>query len=129
MSQATIRCGSAHCKGGHRWLEEGTVYARLSPVNCGAINRVLTPEELVESDANLRRNIHLLTYPMTIERIEERIAAINASAGDPEVAHGLEDALYAEFIQHIANGGTKDLREKAKLVLTTVELDFARWCA
>ena len=29
-----LRCGSAHCSGGHQWIFEGTDYARLNSVNC-----------------------------------------------------------------------------------------------
>ena len=45
-----------------------------------------------------------------------------------EVAHGAEDQLYADFISYVASGG-EGLAEKAKLILTTQDIKFARWCA
>lgn len=66
---------------------------------------------------------------MTIDEIRQRIAAIRAIATDDERAHGKEDRLYADFIQSVADGDADDLPAKAKLVLTTADIDFARWCA
>jgi hypothetical protein len=66
---------------------------------------------------------------MSIQDIQERIDNIKASVGDDEAAHGMEAALRRDFIAYLANGGTKDIRSKAALVLTTAELNFARWCA
>jgi hypothetical protein len=49
-------CGSAHCRGlAHRWIDEGTPYARLSAANCGA-QPARTLEELEKADARLREN-------------------------------------------------------------------------
>ena len=48
-------CGSAHCRGGHIWLDEGTPLARLSPENCGALQGGdRSPEQLEELDAQLK---------------------------------------------------------------------------
>lgn len=65
---------------------------------------------------------------MTKEEIEESIALINEIRGDDEMAHGKEDALHLDFIGYVAK--RKDsLGTKARLILTTEDIDFARWCA
>lgn len=65
---------------------------------------------------------------MTTDQIKERIKYIEAIKSDDEVAHGAEDDLYRDFIAYVASGG-EDLVEKAKLVLSTQDIKFARWCA
>jgi hypothetical protein len=65
---------------------------------------------------------------MTSEEIEEYIEHIKKNVNDDEVQHCLEDELRAGFIEYVASLGG-ELGEKAKLVLSTNELDFARWCA
>ena len=65
---------------------------------------------------------------MTTDQIKERIKYIEAIKTDDEVAHGAEDQLYADFISYVASGG-EGLAEKAKLILTTQDIKFARWCA
>ena len=65
---------------------------------------------------------------MKIKEIEAFIEQIKRSAGDDEIAHSMEDALREDFIEYIAT--RKDsLGDKARLILTTNEIDFARWCA
>ena len=66
---------------------------------------------------------------MTIEQITDYLRKIQKDKDDDEVAHSLEDELYFLFIESIANGDISNLQEKAKLVLRTKELTFARWCA
>lgn len=67
---------------------------------------------------------------MTFNEIEREIQQIREAAGDSEVAHGLEDKLRERFIRHVASLDKKsDLASKAKLILTTQEIDFDRWCA
>ena len=66
---------------------------------------------------------------MEMSDISDRIKKIHEERGDPERAHDLEDSLYRDFIQHVAEHGPEDLREKAKAILKTEELDFPRWCA
>lgn len=58
-------CGSAHCKIKHKWVDEGTPYARLYPMNCGA-GRWINTEELEAADQRLKENIKKL-----IEQSEE----------------------------------------------------------
>ena len=56
------------------------------------------------------------------------VEEIRDIADDDEVAHGKEDSLREMFIASIAK--RKDsLGEKAKLVLSTNKIEFARWCA
>jgi len=65
---------------------------------------------------------------MTIVEIQRKIDAIDLAAWDYENAHMLEDALRQEFIAFIAQ--RKDsLGDKARLVLTTKDIDFERYCA
>lgn len=66
---------------------------------------------------------------MTINDIEKAIAKIKAAADDDEMAHVYEDELYAAFIGYVAGGGSDNLSEKAKLVLSTEDISFSRWCA
>ncbi len=67
---------------------------------------------------------------MTLEQIQEKVDEIKIAAADDERAHSLEDDLMFAFITWLAKECYEDLiREKAKLVLSTSEIDFARWCA
>jgi hypothetical protein len=49
-------CGSAHCKIKHKWVDVGTPYERLYPMNCGAV-RWRNTEELEEADKKLKATI------------------------------------------------------------------------
>jgi phosphosulfolactate phosphohydrolase-like enzyme len=68
---------------------------------------------------------------MTTEEVQARIAEIVKSANDPEMAHTLEDTLYAEFIAAVASGAVrgKAAQHMAALILTTRDIEFPRWCA
>ena len=67
---------------------------------------------------------------MTKELIESALEEIRkAASGDYEAAHGWEDRLFLEFIEHVAESGPEDLAEMARLVLTSGEIEFARHCA
>lgn len=66
---------------------------------------------------------------MTLEEIKERINKINEYSYDDEMAHGIEDSLYQDFILFIANEDLGSISEKAKLILTTKDIKFSRWCA
>ena len=63
---------------------------------------------------------------MTCKQIQNAIDAIRLVA---EVAHSKEDILMEDFIRYIANGGKKDLRKKAQIILKSTEIDFPRYCA
>lgn len=65
---------------------------------------------------------------MTKAEIEEKIDKIKAASWDYELAHMLEDALREKFIASIAT--RKDaMGGKARLVLSTNNIDFSRHCA
>lgn len=66
---------------------------------------------------------------MTREEIEARIKEIKNRSHDDEIAHSLEDQLYENFIEWIAESAGNEAGELAELVLTTREISFARWCA
>ena len=66
---------------------------------------------------------------MTEIEIKARLAKIEEEArSDDEVAHSLEDDLYYDFVKDIAKGQSNQSK-RARLILTTEEMDFARWCA
>jgi hypothetical protein len=63
-----------------------------------------------------------------MEEIQKMIDDIKHEATDDERAHSDEDTLRKNFIAFV--GERKDkLGEMARLVLTTDNIDFARWCA
>lgn len=68
---------------------------------------------------------------MTEEEVLKALDIIRASVYDDEVAHGLEDALHRKVLSAIAKGTltTEEARKLAALAITTLELDFRRWCA
>ncbi len=65
------------------------------------------------------------------ESFRKDIQKIRECAGDYEVAHGLEDKLYKEFVEFVANDKwiDADTREMAKEVLKVKDIEFARYCA
>lgn len=75
-----IRCGSAHCRGRHHWLDEGTVFARLNSINCGAL------EGPDRSDAELERLNHASKkfiekiYRVKIETAAKRLKKLQEGA-------------------------------------------------
>jgi hypothetical protein len=70
---------------------------------------------------------------MNIEDIKKRIGEINESEGDDEQQHMLEDGLQQDFIKYISElpaiKFTSCTKEMAKLVLSTKDIEFERWCA
>jgi len=63
---------------------------------------------------------------MTVDDVRERVENIRQAAFDDEVAHGMEDELYAEVLKAIANGA--DSPEKlAAEALKTEKIEFSRW--
>lgn len=66
---------------------------------------------------------------MDLPEIEARIKKIKEKAGDDEIAHGLEDDLYGDFVKYVSEKGNKKLSEMAKAILETKNIGFARWCA
>jgi len=62
---------------------------------------------------------------MTVTEVKERVEAIRRAASDDEKAHGMEDQLHQDVLQHFAELG----HEVAAVALETVDMDFSRWCA
>ena len=65
---------------------------------------------------------------MTTEEIQKRVDDIRAMSGDDESAHSAEDKLRADFIAYVATLPIP-IGAKAKLVLSTKDIAFERWCA
>lgn len=66
---------------------------------------------------------------MNIDYIKHCVETIKSAQGDCEFAHGMEDELRKQFIQHVADGDFGELSVMAKEVLKTLDLDFPRYCA
>lgn len=68
---------------------------------------------------------------MTREEIRKRVAKIRRIAGDFESAHSEEDRLRHDVLRAIADDERVpvDVREAARLALSTAEIDFPRYCA
>jgi len=69
---------------------------------------------------------------MSLTEIKERVQAIQECAGDYEIAHSKEDALYQDFIEFVATSKDLDIaevQEKAAEVLKTKQIEFIRYCA
>jgi hypothetical protein len=58
-----------------------------------------------------------------------RVAAIRAERNDPESAHLLEDELWRDVLDLIANGKCPDARGWATAALVTKGIEFPRWSA
>ena len=65
---------------------------------------------------------------MTPEEARKRVQDIRDASGDDEVAHGMEDGLYVDFVRFIASQEGPHAAT-AREILKTLDLDFARWCA
>ena len=65
---------------------------------------------------------------MTVEEVNDAIAAIKKHDGDDEVQHIREDNLHREVLQAIAVGAQNG-QELAVAALKTMNLGFSRWCA
>ena len=68
-----------------------------------------------------------LTKEMALSAVED----IRRAANDDEGAHSMEDSLYLAFVECCAAGLYEpgEAAEVAKVVLSTHDIDFARWCA
>jgi len=58
-------CGSAHCRGGHVWIHEGTEYEQVNSINCGA-HGFYTQEEMdISNSLEYAKALHeyLLSSP------------------------------------------------------------------
>ena len=65
---------------------------------------------------------------MTPLEVLNAVEKIRQSIGDPEIAHGSEDALMVAVLEEIMNGHPEP-REMARIVLRTQEFDSSRWYA
>ncbi len=83
----------------------------------------LTPDlqSIVEAMAPAESN-------MTVDEVKERVRQIDASKGDDEGAHSMEDTLRADVLKAIADGAPNAAALAAE-ALKTMNIDFARWCA
>jgi hypothetical protein len=65
---------------------------------------------------------------MTKEDALKAVEEIRAESDDDEMAHIDEDNLHLEFIAFVAER-TDRLGALAKIILSTKDIKFARWCA
>ena len=66
---------------------------------------------------------------MSLEDVKKAIEKIEAVSADDEAAHSYEDDLHKDVLHAIADGTAEDPKAMAELALTTVDIEFARWCA
>ena len=68
---------------------------------------------------------------LTLEDVEERLKQIKEKGiHDDEEAHIAEDVLHQEVLQHISEKfPEQEWGKLAALALTSLDLEFARWCA
>lgn len=67
---------------------------------------------------------------MNIEYVRERLAELKRIGNkDFERAHSMEDDLYVEFVQHVAQRGSPELQELAKELLRSKDIEFLRSCS
>ncbi len=66
---------------------------------------------------------------MTRNDAERRVEEIRALAGDADAAHTAEDALRRDFIKWVSEGEATNAQEIARMILSTDDIDFPRWCA
>lgn len=69
---------------------------------------------------------------MTTDEARQRVAEIENIAGDDERAHSDEDKLRAAALAWFRDGihdAPSWVRELSDIVLSTDEIEFARWCA
>jgi hypothetical protein len=66
---------------------------------------------------------------MTIDEAKERFAQVAKMAGDDEAAHSAEDRFHQDVLFAIAHGLCDSPVEVCSIALSTLSLDFCRWCA
>jgi hypothetical protein len=64
---------------------------------------------------------------VNLTEIRERLAQIDSSKRDPEVAHGQEDRLFADVLRAVAEGTAGP--DEAREALKAEEIRFPRWYA
>lgn len=65
---------------------------------------------------------------MDVSEVEKRVAEIEEAKLDYEKAHALEDELYIDVMEAIAEGADNPL-ELAKECIKSAYIDFERYCA
>lgn len=63
---------------------------------------------------------------MTEQEALKAVKDIKAISNIDEKAHRMEDTLYIKFISDVAKR-TDNLGKVARIILTTLEIDFERW--
>ncbi len=68
---------------------------------------------------------------MNRQDVADRLSGIRDSAGDDEMAHGLQDELFREVLIAIASGdvGLRQARAIAADALLVDDIEFERWMA
>jgi len=64
---------------------------------------------------------------ITLADVHVVLDCIKQLAGDDETAHGIEDSLHQAVLRAFARGVVD--RTLAAAALTTLKIEFARWCA
>lgn len=65
----------------------------------------------------------------TVEYAQEMVNYVKEYVKCSETAHSREDSVYLQFIEWIAESGTKQQREIASILLSTQSLPIDRWYA
>lgn len=65
---------------------------------------------------------------MNLQQVKHTVQLIDASKGDYEGAHEMEDDLYQSVLKEVASGN-QEAKEMAREALKTKKIDFARYCA
>lgn len=68
----------------------------------------------------------LITTP---EWVRNQVKEIRRISGDDEMAHAMEDNLYANLLTSISQGACEDPAVCAAEALKTQDINFQRWCA
>lgn len=68
---------------------------------------------------------------LSLAEVKSDLRRIRAAAGDPEAAHGMEDALHQRVLEAIAKGLIRgeNARAIAAEALKSEDIPFERWCA
>ena len=64
---------------------------------------------------------------MNLNDVLVALEKIRSCQSDDEIAHSMEDQLYADVLKYYADGGTDP--QLAIEALKTEQMEFARWCA
>jgi len=66
---------------------------------------------------------------MTEKEIRQRVEEIRDMQCNSEGAHFAEDSLHRDFITYVAESFTGSLSTKARIVLSSQDIEFSRWYA